>query len=109
MQQLPKGIQYHSDTMTTAFRTRTGRLLLPDHPWVSSISLIVKCNSYQLKMLQLSKSQYIASTSKIDLWHQRLVHVNLKQLRQQIESSEGVDIQLSHSLMITHTIVEHAS
>ena len=35
----------------------------------------------------------VHSTNKIDLWHQRLAHVNLKQLRQQIESSEGVDIQ----------------
>ena len=35
----------------------------------------------------------VQSTSKIDLWHQRLAHVNLKQLRQQVESSDGVDIQ----------------
>ena len=27
------------------------------------------------------------------MWHQRLAHVNLKQLRQQIKGSESVDIQ----------------
>ena len=30
--------------------------------------------------------------SKIDLWHQRLGHVNLKQLRQLAKNAEGVDI-----------------
>ena len=35
----------------------------------------------------------VQSTSKIDLWHQKLAHVNLKQLCQQVESSDGVDIQ----------------
>ena len=35
----------------------------------------------------------VESASTIDLRHQRLAHVNLKQLRQQVESSDGVDIQ----------------
>ena len=35
----------------------------------------------------------VQSNSKIDLWHQRLAHVNLKQLCQQVESSDGVDIR----------------
>jgi len=34
--------------------------------------------------------------SKIDLWHQRLAHINLRQLHQQVESSEGVDIQYNY-------------
>ena len=35
----------------------------------------------------------IAKTSMIDLWHQRLAHVNLKQLRQLVECSDDIDIQ----------------
>ena len=35
----------------------------------------------------------VQSNSKIDMWHQRLAHVNLKQLHQQVENSDGVDIQ----------------
>ena len=31
--------------------------------------------------------------SKIDLWHQRLAHVNVKQLQQLVKNSEGVDPQ----------------
>ena len=31
----------------------------------------------------------IAETSMIDLWHQRLAHVNLKQLHQLVECSDG--------------------
>ena len=53
------GNTYHSDTKTAAFGTRTGRSLVLGHPWVSSISLTEKCNSYQLRALQLPKSQYI--------------------------------------------------
>ena len=34
----------------------------------------------------------IADSSKIDLWHQRLAHVNHNQLRQ-LKSAEGVDVQ----------------
>ena len=33
-----------------------------------------------------------SSTSKIDLWHQRLGHINGQQLLQQAKSSEGVDL-----------------
>ena len=61
-------------------------------PWVSFISLILKCNNCQLKMKQLLKDQYVVPCSKIYLWHQRLAHVNLKQLRKQTENSDGVDI-----------------
>ena len=32
-------------------------------------------------------------SSKIDLWHQRLAHVNVKQLQQLVKNSEGVDPQ----------------
>ena len=32
-------------------------------------------------------------SSKIALWHQRLAHVNVKQLRQLVKNSEGVDLQ----------------
>ena len=33
------------------------------------------------------------SSNKINLWHQRLVHVNSRQLHQLVENSEGVDLQ----------------
>ena len=32
-------------------------------------------------------------SSKINLWHQRLPHVNVKQLRKLVKNSEGVDLQ----------------
>ena len=32
-------------------------------------------------------------SSKIDLWHQRLAHVNVKQLQQLVKNSEGIDLQ----------------
>ena len=48
--------QYPSDTNTAEFRTRIRRSLVPFHPWVSSINLIVKGNRYQLRMLQLLKA-----------------------------------------------------
>ena len=44
--------------------------------------------------------------NKIDLWHQRLAHVNLKQLRQQIESSDGVDIQSQGELSFCEACVQ---
>ena len=53
------GNTYHSDPKTAEFRIRTGRSLVLGYPWVGSISLTEKCNSYQLRMLQLPKSQYI--------------------------------------------------
>ena len=48
----------------------------------------------------------VQSTSKIDLWHQRLAHVNLKQLRQQVESSDGIDIQSSGKLNFCEACVQ---
>ena len=48
----------------------------------------------------------VHSTSKIDLWQQRLAHVNLKQLHQQIESSEGVDIQSQAKLSFCEACVQ---
>ena len=47
----------------------------------------------------------VQSTSKIDLWHQRLAHVNLKQLHQQVESSDSVDIQLQGKLSFCEACV----
>ena len=48
----------------------------------------------------------VHSTSKIDLWCQRLAHVNLKQLRQQIESSEGDDVQSQGKLRFCEACVQ---
>ena len=48
----------------------------------------------------------VQSTSKVDLWHQRLAHVNLKQLRQQVESSDGVDIQSQGKLNFCEACVQ---
>ena len=48
----------------------------------------------------------VQSTNKIDLWHQRLAHVNLKQLRQQVESSDGVDIQSQGKLNFCEAYVQ---
>ena len=36
--------------------------------------------------------------SKVDLWHQRLAHVNLRQLHQLVNNSEGIDMQLENKL-----------
>ena len=44
--------------------------------------------------------------SKIDLWHQRLAHINLRQLHQDVESSEGVNIQLKDKLSFCETCVQ---
>ena len=48
----------------------------------------------------------VHSTSKIDLWHQRLAHVNLRQLCQQIESSDGVNIQSQGKLNFCEVCVQ---
>ena len=48
----------------------------------------------------------VESTSKIDLWHQRLAHVNLKQLHQQVESSNGVDMQSQGKLNFCEACVQ---
>ena len=48
----------------------------------------------------------VQSTSKIDLWHQRLAHVNLKQLRQQVESSDGIDMQSQGKLNFCEACVQ---
>ena len=48
----------------------------------------------------------VQSTSKIDLWHQRLAHVTVKQLRQQVESSDGVDIQTQNKLNFCEACVQ---
>ena len=47
--------------------------------------------------------------SKIDLWHQRLAHVNLRQLRQQVESSKGVDIRSQDKLSFCEACVQGKS
>ena len=48
----------------------------------------------------------IHSISKIDLWHQRLAHVHFRQLRQQVESSKGVDIQSQGKLSFCEACVQ---
>ena len=42
----------------------------------------------------------------IDLWHQRLVHVNLKQLHQLVECLDGIDIQSESKLSFCETCVQ---
>ena len=44
--------------------------------------------------------------SKIDLWHQRLAHVNLRQLCQQVENSKGVEIQSQDKLSFCEACVQ---
>ena len=36
--------------------------------------------------------------SSIDLWHQRLAHVNVKQLQQLVKNLEGVDLKLEEMM-----------
>ena len=49
----------------------------------------------------------IAETSMIDLWHQRLAHVNLKQLRQLVRCSDGIGIQSqSKQVFVKHVFRE---
>ena len=48
----------------------------------------------------------VCSTNKIDLWHQRLAHVNLKQLLQQVESSDGIDLQTEGNLNFCEACVQ---
>ena len=48
----------------------------------------------------------IAENSMIDLWHQRLTHVNLKQLRQLVECSDGIDVQSQSKLSFCEACVQ---
>ena len=48
----------------------------------------------------------IAETSMIDLWHQRLAHVNLKQLHQLVECSDGIDVQSQSKLSFCEACVQ---
>ena len=65
------------------------------------------CEVQQLSAEQATIAEEpICGTSKIDLWHQRLAHVNLRQLRQQVESSEGVDIQSQDKLSFCEACVQ---
>ena len=43
--------------------------------------------------------------SKIDLWHQKLAHVNLRQLSQLVANLEGVDMQLEGELSFCEACV----
>ena len=47
------------------------------------------------RILKLQNQLYLVM---IDLWHQRLAHVNLKQLRQLVECSDGIDVQSQSKL-----------
>ena len=42
----------------------------------------------------------------IDLWHQRLAHINLKQLRQLVECSDGIDVQSQGKLSFCEACVQ---
>ena len=42
----------------------------------------------------------------IDLWHQRLAHVNLKQLHQLVECSDGIDVQSQSKLSFCEACVQ---
>ena len=65
------------------------------------------CEVQQLQLKNATIAEgLVQSTSKIDLWHQRLAHVNLKQLRQQVESSDGIDIQSPGKLSFCEACVQ---
>ena len=44
--------------------------------------------------------------SKVDLWHQRLAHVNLRQLHQLVNNSEVIDMQLENKLSFCEACVQ---
>ena len=44
--------------------------------------------------------------NKTDLWHQRLAHVNLKQLHQLVKNSEGVDLQSEDKMKFCEACVQ---
>ena len=67
----------------------------------SSLGKLYKldCEVQQLPVENATIAEWpVQNNSKINVWHQRLAHVNLKQLRQQVESSDGVDIQSQRKL-----------
>ena len=54
---------------------------------------ILNCEVLKSPADKATVAEETESSSKIDLWHQRLAHVNVKQLRQLVKNSEGVDLQ----------------
>ena len=54
------------------------------------------------------KATIAGGSSKIDLWHQRLPQVNLRQLHliQLVPNSEGVDVQLEGGLSFCEACVQ---
>ena len=59
----------------------------------SSPSYILNCEVLKSPVDKATVAEETEGSSKIDLWHQRLAHVNVKQLRQLVKNSEGVDLQ----------------
>ena len=43
----------------------------------------------------IKDTEVTSNQNKIDLWHQRLAHVNIKQLRQLTKAANGIDIPLN--------------
>ena len=101
MQQLLKETQCHLHTRAAAFRVNTERSLVQDHPW-ASYTAGLGCEVQQPS----TEKAAIAETSMIDLWHQRLAHVNLKQLRQLVECSDGIDVQSQSKLSFCEACVQ---
>ena len=54
---------------------------------------ILNCEALKSPADKVTVAEETEGSSKIDLWHQRLAHVNVKQLRQLVKNSEGVDLQ----------------
>jgi len=80
-----------------------GKLLVQGHLLVSSTCLVVK--QIPTKKATVAK-KFGSSTSKIDLWDQRLTHIYGQQLFQRVKSSKGVDLGLQGSLSFCEAYVQ---
>ena len=85
-------------------RNKRGKVIATGFP--SGKLYLLDCETHQI----LTEKATVAggsgsSTSKVDLWHQRLGHINGQQLLQQVESSEGVDLGSQHGLSFCEACV----
>ena len=97
---------------TVSFRHKDCCILNKNKKVIGTGSSLGKLYKLNCEVQQLSAENAtiaegpVHSTSKIDLWHQRLACVNLRQLCQQIESSDGVDIQSQGKLSFCEACVQ---
>ena len=65
------------------------------------------CETHQIPTEKATVAgKFGSSTSKIDLWHQRLAQINGQQLMQQVKRSEGVDLGSQGSLSFCEACVQ---